>query len=131
MTDAELLVAFRDTTLTKDDFSHQNHIRVAWLVLRDNSTAEALSILARGLKRLTRKLGVPGLYHETITFAYALLINERLERTGRDSSWAEFSAINPDLLEGKKAALLRYYTPEELDCELARKVFVLPAARVA
>ena len=127
MTDEELIEAFEQNTLRPGDFGHEAHVRLTWLYLRQHPLAEALAIISRGLIRLTTRLGVPDKYHETITYAYAMVINERMARTGRDRPWCELIAANPDLLERNKGALLRYYDAEQLDSELARKVFVLPA----
>lgn len=129
LSDQELVDAFENDTLSSADFRHETHIRLAWLYLRDHSTAQALTAITEGLERLTARLGVPERYHATITYGYTLLINQRLEQCGRDRPWHEFAAANPDLFEPDKGALLRFYRPEELDSSLARKVFVLPTTQ--
>jgi hypothetical protein len=68
----------------------------------------------------------PGCTTRTITWAYLLLINERMERGGRGRGWNEFAASNPDLLVWRPGVLDEYYTPETLESDLARRVFVLP-----
>jgi len=82
------------------------------------------------LERLAAASGKPSLYHETITWAFLLLIRERLaralQRSGRLPSWDEFEAENRDLLKGKDDVLREYYREETLKSELARKTFVLP-----
>ena len=70
--------------------------------------------------------GQDGLYHETITYAFIFLINERIERDGRTDSWEAFVARNTDLLTRGKAVLEAYYRTETLDSDLARKVFLMP-----
>ena len=64
---------------------------------------------ARALRRFAVAQGKPGLYHETITTAYLLLINERLDGAGRDLPWDAFADRNPDLLSWKPSVLDRYY----------------------
>ena len=49
-----------------------------------------------------------------------------MERLGRDRVWEEFAASNPDLLTWRPSVLERYYTPEALGSDLARRVFLLP-----
>jgi hypothetical protein len=68
---------------------------------------------------------VPGLYHETITVAYLLLINERLSGN-RDLDWETFAARNRDLLAWKPSLLDRLYAPETLASDRARDVFLMP-----
>jgi hypothetical protein len=125
MDDAELLVGFETASLPKEAFSHREHVRVAWLFVRKYGLPEALGRFADGLKRFAEAKGVPQLYHETITWAYLLLIHERLARNGADT-WDAFAAANPDLLTWKPSLLDRYYSPELLWSDLARMSFVMP-----
>ena len=122
--DVQLIAGFEACTLT--DFHHREHVRVAWLYLRECSLLEALKRFAVGLKRYATAKGCPDRYHETLTWAYMLLINERMGRTGRENDWSEFVAANEDLLDWDAPILDRYYEEETLRSELARKVFVLP-----
>ena len=78
------------------------------------------------IKRFAHRHGHDGLYHETITYAFFFLINERIERDGRKGSWDAFAARNRDLVTRGKALLNNYYRAETLDSDLARKVFVMP-----
>lgn len=125
--DLELLARFEDTSLGDADFGHPQHVRVAWTLLRSLPTAvAALDRFVGGLRRFAAAKGSPGLYHETITWAYLLLIHERIARLPADTPWEGFAAASPDLLARGKAALRRYYRDEDLASELARKVFLMP-----
>jgi hypothetical protein len=126
MTDAELIEQFEDATLPLDAFHHAEHVRVAFLYLRDYATTDAIARFAAALKRFAAKHGKEGLYHETITWAYLLIVRERMVRSGRDETWAEFAAANPDLLRYKDGFLKKYYRDETLASELARGTFVFP-----
>jgi hypothetical protein len=124
--DREFLAAFEDASLPEDRFHHSDHVRAAWLLLKEASPAVALERFSAALKRFAAAKGKIGLYHETITWAYLLLINERVERGGRPSGWDEFAASNRDLLTWRPSVLDLYYTPETLGSDFARRVFVLP-----
>jgi len=128
MTDAEFLRSFEDCTLPNSAFHHRDHVRLAWLYLRRYPALEALARFAEGLKRFAAANGRPGLYHETITWAYLLLIHERMARTEAET-WEELAQRNPDLLTWNPSVLDRYYERETLGSELARRVFVLPDRR--
>lgn len=123
--DREFLDAFESGALPEGAFRHRDHVRLAWLYLRRLSPAAALARFSDGLRRFAASLGKSGLYHETITWAFLLLIRERMERGGEER-WTEFARRNPDLLSWKPSILDRYYRPETLASELARRVFVLP-----
>jgi hypothetical protein len=130
MTDADFVRTFEDCTLPNSAFHHRDHVRLAWLYLRRHPPVEALTRFAGGLRRFATANGHPGLYHETITWAFLLLIHERMAR-GEAAAWEEFAAGNPDLLVWKPSILDRYYTPETLGSELARRVFVMPDRQAA
>jgi hypothetical protein len=125
MTDAEFLRSFEDCSLPSTAFHHRDHVRLGWLYLRRYPALEALARFVEGLKRFATANGKPGLYHETITWAYLLLIHERMARCEVDT-WEEFARRNPDLLVWNPSILDRYYEKETLGSELARRVFVLP-----
>lgn len=124
--DDEFLEAFENGSLPESAFRHRDHVRLAWLYLRRLPPAAALAKFSEGLRRFAASLGKSRLYHETITWAFLLLIRERMERDGAAESWTAFAERNPDLLAWKPSILDRYYRPETLASDLARRVFVLP-----
>jgi hypothetical protein len=125
MTDADFLRSFEDCTLPSSSFHHQDHVHLAWLYLRQFPILEALARFIEGLKRFAAANGRPGLYHETITWAFLLLIHERIARAPAET-WEEFARQNLDLLTWSSSVLDRYYEKDTLASELARRVFVLP-----
>ena len=130
-TETELLQRFVDATLPSDQFHHQQHVHVAWLFVRSYGMPAALGEFTVAIKRFAEAKGATGLYHETITWAFLLLIAERQARCGA-ASWDTFAGANPDLLTWKPSILERYYSRETLQSDLARTVFVFPdGARVS
>lgn len=124
--DRAFAAAFEEGTLPASEFHHADHVRLAWIYLLREPVLEALERYVAGIRRFAVANGKPDLYHETITWAYLLLIHERLEHTGREASWEEFAAANPDLLVWKGGILERWYRPETLASDLAKRVFVWP-----
>jgi hypothetical protein len=129
MTDQELIEQFEDGTLPIDGFHHREHVRTAFLYLTKYPVLEALQIFSRTLRRFAEARGKPQLYHQTITWAYIFLIQERMARAGNKQSWEEFARDNPDLLVWNDGILTRFYRSETLTSELARTVFLLPDLR--
>jgi hypothetical protein len=120
-----LLDRFVDTTLPAAEFHHQQHVHVAWLFVRQHGMPAALAAFTGAIKRFADAKGATGLYHETITWAFLLLIADRQARQPADS-WEDFAAANADLLTWKPSILERYYSKELLSSELARRVFLMP-----
>ena len=126
LSDDELYAHFEEARLPDGvSFHHADHVRVAWLYVRRLGMPDALGRFAQGLKRFAAQRGAPGLYHETITWAYLLLIAER-ETKKPALSWAAFATENAELLAWKPGVLERYYQPETLHSEVSRRQFVFP-----
>lgn len=125
MNDDQLLTAFESCTLDPNDFPHREHVHLAWIYFRREPPLRAITAFCEGLKKFATSLGKEGLYHETITWAYLLLIRDRIARTPTER-WEEFAGKNSDLLTWKPSILDRYYRPETLHSDLARREFLFP-----
>ena len=125
MTDPAFLAAFRDTSLPPSAFHHRDHVRMAWLYLRECGPIDATPRFVADLQRFATAKGVPGLYHATITAAYMTIIAERMTATPVDT-WDAFADAHPDLLTWKPGVLDRYYTDARLTSPLARAQFLMP-----
>jgi hypothetical protein len=126
MTEHEWMAEFEKCTLPNGSFHHADHVKMAFLYLQKYPPLEALSRFSSALKRFAAAQGKPDLYNETITWGFILLIRERMARASSPQSWAEFSASNADLLRWDNNVLKKYYFPETLSSELARRVFLFP-----
>jgi hypothetical protein len=124
----EFLSQFENGTLPAEKFHHADHVRAAWIYVRNYSAMEGLQRFCTHLKQFALRHGKPGLYHETITWAYFLLIQERAKKEDHDC-WEKFVENNADLFDWKNSILKQYYTQETLQSSLARSIFVLPDAR--
>ena len=125
ITDDALVEGFLDASLPSAAFHHEQHVRCAWLFVRRYGMPAALDAFPAALRRFADAKGATTLYHETITWAFLLIIHERQER-GLASDWDTFAAANPDLLSWKPSVLDRLYTRDTLASDLARRTFVLP-----
>jgi hypothetical protein len=126
MDDERLIELFEAGEAPAEGFRHEHHVRAAWWYLRQHQLPEALVRFSTALRRFAVAHGKPQLFHETITVAYLLLINERLDAAGPDVSWEIFAAENQDLLSWRPSVLDRYYREETLKSERARRTFVMP-----
>jgi len=124
MSDAELVERFERGDVER--FHHPDHVRVAYAYLRTMPLLDAIARFSAALRRFATAQGKPQLYHETITWAFLLIIHERLQRA--PAEWEAFIRENGDLLRWKPSVLDAYYSSEVLQSELARRVFVLPHA---
>lgn len=120
---SEELAAFESGGLDPAQFPHAEHLRFGYEMLDRYSFGEAVSRFSGGLKLLAARVGKPENYHETITVAFLALINERRARD-KTQPWADFQRDNSDLFD--KRCLEKWYGAEQLESDLARRIFCLP-----
>lgn len=125
MTDDELIEAFESHKLTKDQFDHIAHLRVGWIYATRHTLGAACDTMARELLAWDIAYGLGERYHETVTWAFMLVIHERQSACNADSFTA-FIEANPDLVAKSPPFLAAYYREETLASERARTSFVLP-----
>jgi hypothetical protein len=136
MTDDEFLAAFEAAAITRKDWTHEAHVRMAWLYLTRLPFAEALEKVRSGIRHLNTAISrrenlrciapkkrKTGGYHDTITVAYVHVIAGRLTP---DEDFPTFRDRHPDLFDRTLPALLCHYTKERLYSAEARKAFVEP-----
>jgi hypothetical protein len=149
MTDDEFLRAFEACTFTRPEWTHEAHVRMAWLYLTRLPFVEALDRIRRGIRKLNARIGQPPVthraptrprcitarslpaspddpngYHETITVALTRIIAAR-GRPGEE--YAAFRERNPDLFDRKLPALFRHYSLTLIGSPEARGRFEEPA----
>gem|GEM_PF-647902 len=119
--DKKFLQSFEECSLGAKCWTHEAHVRMGWLVMETSPSFDAaLDRIRTGIMRFNSSKNSIG-YHETITVAFARLINSRRVE---GENLAAFLARNSDLLD--KNCLKRFYSAETLSSELARKSFVEP-----
>lgn len=143
MTDDEFLSRFEACTIERSQWTHQAHIRMAWLYLSRFPFSVALQRVRNGIWRLNstvkdkpapiqRRRGLlacwrserpKSLYHETITVAYVRLIASRRRE---EEDFSRFRERNSDLFDPTLSALHRLYSRERIDSPEARRAFVEP-----
>jgi hypothetical protein len=104
-------------------FPHREHVRMAFEMLRRHDFAETVWHFSRTLRAMAAKAGKPQAFNQTVTIAFLSLIAERMERDGA-ADFAAFVRAHPEMLD--KSALSRWYRPDQLSTEIARRTFVLP-----
>ncbi|HJS99723.1 MAG TPA: hypothetical protein VJ756_11575 [Terriglobales bacterium] len=120
------MASFEDASLSDKSFHHTDHVRMAFLYLCRYPALEALQRFSASLARFAAAKGKPGLYNETVTWAFLFLIRERMARSGGNPTWEEFATENADLLSWENNILRRYYREATLKSGLARSTFVMP-----
>jgi len=120
-----LTQSFEACDLDPAAFGHQEHVGVAYEMLRKYDFLTAAAKYADSIRTIATKAGAPEKYNATITLAFLSLIAERMQ-TCRHDDCDDFLAQNQDLMS--KDFLLQRYSAERLQSDLARHVFLMPDA---
>jgi hypothetical protein len=145
MTDDEYLLAFKTCAIPRSEWTHEAHVRMAWIYLSRRPFTEAIDRIRRGIRKLNNRIGQPPIthrapdfrkgparpstngdpngYHETITVALTRIIAGRIQA---GDEYATFRERNPDLFDRKLSALFCHYSPALLWSPEARGWFVEP-----
>lgn len=123
--DDALIAALCAGAIAGGTFTHREHLRGAWLVLRDGDLAAAMTRFREAIRRFATSQGAPEIYHETITFGFLMLVHERLTVSEPPTSFDALLQRHPELMEWR-ALLGRYWTDETLWSDRARATFVMP-----
>lgn len=122
--DEKFLQSFEQLSLGATCWTHAAHVRVGWIVLvKSTSFESAIERLRAGIMQFNSTKNTIG-YHETITVAFARLIDSRRVRA---EDWNSFAQRNGDLFD--KKCLEQYYSSATLFSEEAKSSFVEPDLR--
>jgi hypothetical protein len=106
------------------NFPHREHVRMAFEMLRRHDFAESVLHYSRALRAMTARAGKPQAFNQTVTIAFLSLVAERMQESGGAADFDALVRAHPELLD--KAALTRWYRPERLASDAARRTFLLP-----
>ncbi len=121
--DAEFLSRFEAADLSPAEYGHREHLRTAWLYLRERGAGEALAAVRDGIRKLSTAHGAPGRYHETLTCLWIALV-DKARRASPDGGFEDLLRDHPALLD--RETPLRFYSPERLWSDEARAGWVEP-----
>jgi hypothetical protein len=123
LADREFVEAFENGTLPAEMFHHADHIRLAWLYLRNHTYEAAERRFCDGLVRFATRFGVPEKFHLTMTLAWLRAVHARI-RTDGEISFDAWLASHSALLD--RNFLLHHYSKERLESQEARTGWLEP-----
>ncbi|HET7542723.1 MAG TPA: hypothetical protein VFK05_22785 [Polyangiaceae bacterium] len=127
MDDETLWEGFSDCSLTSAEWTHETHVRIAFLHAQRYSLDEAHLRLRAGIIRLNERHGLVETsargYFETLTRVWLVLVAAARERS-RAANSRELLERCPELYDRRLPA--RHYSNERLASVRARSIFVAP-----
>ena len=127
MDDEELWQAFSSSALGHAQWTHETHIRTAFLFIQRFALDEAHLRIRAGIIRLNERHGLVESsargYFETMTRVWLILVSDAYKRSGAPTS-QELLTRCPELQD--RQLPLRHYSRELLMSLKARAIFVPP-----
>jgi hypothetical protein len=128
MDDQAFLNAFEASRISRADWTHRAHVKVAYLYLRQFPLELAIEKVRVGIKALNAANGVldtpTGGYHETMTLGWVHIVHAMLSEYGPAASADEFIDSQPQLTQ--KKILRLFYSKERFMSAEAKLNFVEP-----
>lgn len=129
--DADFLRAFESRTIPFESWTHRSHVRMAYLYLRDQGLDEGLRRIRAGIQALNALHAdkVPDGqfdrgYHETMTVAWARILEATIRRWGGEADFEAFAAMHPHLLQ--RTLMRLFYSRARIMTWEAKRAFVEP-----
>jgi hypothetical protein len=113
-----------DVMSRSERFGHRQHIELTWLAVRAFGVAAATDLVSTGIQQTARYAGVPQKYHVTISRAWVELVAHHGLAAGSPTTFDEFAARFPALLD--KRLVARHYRSTTLASDAARRAWVEP-----
>jgi hypothetical protein len=123
--DAEFARRFERGEIGEDAFHHREHLRLAWVCLREvGSVAVACERVGAAIRAFARRAGKEARYHETLTRFWVLLLAAVQRSTPGEPALDAVLAAQPWLLD--KDTPLAYYSRALLSGDAARAAWQPP-----
>ncbi|MCP4440448.1 MAG: hypothetical protein GY810_16005 [Aureispira sp.] len=125
LSDKEFESAFKDCSLSSSLFSHEAHLRLAWLQIQANGVEEAINNVCNQIIKFVRYLGAEDKYHVTLTVAAVRIVNHFMESSKSDSFKgfiSEFPVLNLDF----KSLVEKHYSKDIFNSVVAKKEYIEP-----
>ncbi|MDX9751099.1 MAG: hypothetical protein RBT71_08485 [Flavobacteriales bacterium] len=125
LADADFILQFTECRLPPEHFTHEAHLRLAWVHLTQVGLQRAITRVRADLRRYTRHVGAEAKYHDTLTTA-AVHAVDHFQRQRPMGDFASFIEAHPALMTNFKGLLATHYDPELLATAEARANYVAP-----
>lgn len=125
LTDNEFVSQFENLTLDPSLFSHEAHVRLAWVYLRVLPEEEVVERVCEGIQRFDQHFGDGSKFHRTLTVA-AVKITSHFHTRSSSNTFAGFMAEFPRLIDDFKGLLFSHFTKERISDPEAKSVYLEP-----
>ncbi len=125
LSDIEFARQFENLHLNPEWFTHEAHLRLAWIYSYIYDIEKAINKFRNGIHSFDSKYGDGTKYHETITIFLIKLVYER-EKTSSSLTFDKFKERNLDLFQCYRDLISAYYSFDIAKDRNAKLEFIAP-----
>lgn len=125
LSDEEFERAFKNCTLSPDLFTHEAHLRLAWIHLQKVGPEKAPTIVCDQITAFVEYLGAQDKYHQTVTVAAVMIVHHFMQHTDVDN-FSDFILQFPQLKTNLKGLIAAHYSVDIFQLEEAKVHYVEP-----
>lgn len=125
LSDDDFEAAFRDKTLRPGWFTHEAHLRLAFIHITKYGLDEARNNMRSQIRAFAENLGIYDKYHDTVTIAAVYMVNEYM-KDADNSSFDTFLNSGGNDLRSFKELLNKHYSYNVFRNQEARQHYIAP-----
>ncbi len=125
LTDTEFEAQFANCALDPSLFSHEAHLRLAWIHITKYGLEQAEENIQTQLKNYVAQLGAQDKYHTTVTVAAIKAVYHFIQKS-QTKSFKAFIADCPRLKENFKELMGAHYNFDIFGSKEARQAYIEP-----
>lgn len=125
LSDTEFNKQFSDCTLNPELFSHEAHLRLAWINIRNLGLEKAEANIQNGLQNFVAHVGAKNKYHTTLTIVSMKAVYHFMKQS-KTNNFKDFIAENPELKTNFKSLINSHYSIDIFKSTKAKSEFLEP-----
>ena len=125
LSDIEFEQQFENCSLNPGLFSHEAHLRLAWIHITKYGVDTAIQNISSQLMQFTEFVGAKAKYNHTLTLAAIKAVRHFIDKSSSEN-FKDFIAEFPQLKFNFKALMKTHYKTDIFTLEKARLVYLEP-----
>lgn len=125
LSDEEFLRQFTHCTLNPSIFSHEAHLRLAWVNIREYGIVQATANIQSQLLKFVEAIGEKGKYNKTVTIAGLFIVNQFIQCSNSDN-FTDFISGFPKLKTDFRGLIASHYSIDIFTSQKAKTEYLEP-----
>ncbi len=125
LSNEEFEIQFQNARMNPSLFSHEAHLRLAWIHIKKYGVKQAVENICSQIKQFDKKYGDGTKYNVTITVAAVYAVHHFMQKTNADT-FEEYIQTNGKLITHFKELINSHYSWDIFQDEMARQDYLEP-----